>query len=313
MRFLKPALIVVVAFAGAYALSSAFPVKLPPIEVAAEPIGQLPLLGAVTNSLVTTWLVMVILLVLAVVGMRRRSLVPDGLQNMMEALVEAIWGLTEDVAGNKRAPKYFPIVATIFFFVLVSNWLGLLPGVGPIGLMEEVKHGTETERVIIPFLRSPSTDLNTTVALALISVTLTQIFGIRALGVLGYVGKFINVKGAWNLIGALLGIRPRPPKASGYLMMALFAFIDFYMGLLELISEAAKILSFSFRLFGNIFAGEVLLAVIAFLIPYLLPLPFLGLEVFVGFIQAFVFAVLTLVFMTIATISHGGEGSEASH
>ena len=130
---------------------------------------------------------------------------------------------------------------------------------------------------------------------------------------MGYVSKFINVKGFANLFGALLGLRPRPAKASGYLMMFMFAFIETYMGLLELISEIAKILSFSFRLFGNIFAGEVLLAVIAFLVPYLLPLPFLGLEVFVGFIQAFVFAVLTLVFMTIATISHGGESHEAAH
>jgi F-type H+-transporting ATPase subunit a len=170
-----------------------------------------------------------------------------------------------------------------------------------------------TETVFVPWLRSPSTDLNTTVALALISVALTQAFGIKAQGIFGYLGKFINVKAAWNLIGALIGRKPKPAKASGYVMMVMFAGIDLYMGVLELISEVAKILSFSFRLFGNIFAGEVLLAVISYLVPYLLPLPFLGLEVFVGFIQAFVFAVLTLVFMTVATIGHGGGEHEASH
>ncbi len=313
MRFIKPLIIVIVALAGSFFLSSAFPVKLPAIEVAAEHIGELPLLGSVTNSLLTTWVVMALLLLLAWGATHRLILVPSGLQNMMEAIVEAVWGLTEDVSGPKRAPKYFPIVATIFLFVLFSNWFGLLPFVGTWGFWEEIKHGAETEAILVPWLRSPSTDLNTTVALALISVTLTQAFGIRAQGIFGYLGKFINVKSTWNLIGALIGRKPRPAKATGYVSMVMFAVIDLYMGILELISEVAKILSFSFRLFGNIFAGEVLLAVIAFLMPYLLPLPFLGLEVFVGFIQAFVFAVLTLVFMTVATIGHGGGEHEASH
>ena len=309
MRFLKPILIVIAAFGGAFFLSSAFPVQLPPIGMAAEPIGELPLLGPVTNSLVTTWLVMAILTILALVAMRKRALVPSGLQNVMEALVEALWDLGEDVAGSKRVHKFFPIVATIFFFVLVSNWLGLIPGVGPIGIKEHV----EGHEVLIPILRSPSTDLMTTAGLALISVIFTQIFGVQALGVFGYFSKFINVKGIWNFIGALVGFKPKPAKVSGLLMMGFMALVEFYMGLLELVAEIAKILSFSFRLFGNIFAGEVLLAVIAFLIPYLLPLPFLGLEVFVGFIQAFVFAVLTLVFMTIATTGHGAVEHEASH
>ncbi len=308
MRFLKPLLILIVAFGGAFALSSAFPVKLPEIGMAAEPIGELPLLGPVTNSLVTTWLVMAILVVLAMTAMRKRSLVPSGLQNMMEALVEAIWNLGEDVAGHKRVNKFFPIVATIFFFVLVSNWLGLVPGVGPIGIKEQV----EGHEVLIPILRSPSTDLMTTAGLALISVILTQIFGVQAQGFFGYFSKFINVKGIWNVIGTLLGFKPKPEKGGGLGMMIFMAIVEFIMGILELVAEIAKILSFSFRLFGNIFAGEVLLAVIAFLVPYLLPLPFLGLEVFVGFIQAFVFAVLTLVFMTIATTGHGSE-HEASH
>jgi F-type H+-transporting ATPase subunit a len=308
VRFLKPILIVIVVLAGAF-MSIQFRVELPPIGMAPEPIGELPLLGTVTNSLVTTWLVMVILIILAWVGMRKRALVPSGLQNMMEALVEALWNLGEDVAGHKRVSKFFPIVATIFFFVLVSNWLGLVPGVGPIGIWENA----EGHRVLVPLFRSPSTDLMTTAGLALISVILTQIFGVQAQGFFGYFSKFINVKGIFNVIGALTGLKPRPAKGPGMGMMIFMSIVEFIMGILELVAEIAKLLSFSFRLFGNIFAGEVLLAVIAFLVPYLLPLPFLGLEVFVGFIQAFVFAVLTLVFMTIATTAHGGEEHEASH
>jgi F-type H+-transporting ATPase subunit a len=308
VRFLKPLTVVLVALVGAFLLASAFPVKVPPVEVVAEPIAHLPFLGAITNAQVTTWLVMILLVWLAAAAMRSRSLVPSGLQNMMEAMVEALWNLSEDVAGEKRVRKFFPIMATIFFFVLLSNWLGLLPGVGTLGLWETVNG----ERVIVPLLRSPSTDLNTTLALALISVILTQIFGIQALGVLRYFGKFINLTGTAKLLGALTGRSPKPARPTGYIMLIFFAAIDLFMGVLEFVSEVAKILSFSFRLFGNIFAGEVLLVVIAFLMPYLLPLPFLGLEVFVGFIQAFVFAVLTLVFMTIATTGHGGEEHPAA-
>jgi F-type H+-transporting ATPase subunit a len=313
VRFLKPAAIALAGIVGAFLLSSQFPVKLPPIEVAPERLGdfQLPLLGHITNTTVTTWLVMLLLALLAFFAMRKRSLVPSGLQNMMEAMVEAIYSLSLDIAGEKRVRKFFPIVATIFFFVLLSNWLGLIPGVGTIGLVEKAAEGPGT--VIVPFLRSPSTDLMTTAAMALITMVLVQVFGMQALGVLGYWSKFFNFRGLWKFIGAIAGFKPRPAKATGFVMLAFFAFLDFVVGFLELISELAKILSFSFRLFGNIFAGEVLLAVIAFLVPYLLPLPFLGLEVFVGFIQAFVFFILSLVFMTTATASHGGEGQEATH
>ncbi len=311
MRFLKPIIITIIALAAAFYLSATFKVALPPIEVAAESLGefQLPLIGHVTNSLLTTWIVMALLVILVEAAMRKQSLVPSGLQNMLEAFVEALWGLSEDVAGHKRAAKFFPIVATFFFFILFSNWLGLLPGVGTIGFWEVL----DGHKVLVPLLRSPSTDLNTTISLALISVILCQLFGMRALGLLGYWSKFFNFRGVGNIIGALMGRKPKPAKPTGYLMMGFMAFVDVFMGILELIAEIAKIVSFSFRLFGNIFAGEVLLAVLAFLMPYLLPLPFLGLEVFVGFIQAFVFFILSLVFMTMATTAHGGESHEAAH
>jgi len=308
-KVLRYTIIAIVALVGAVALARAFPVKLPDIVMAPEPIAQVSHLGlnySVTNSLLTSWLAMLLLVLLAIATTHRMKAVPEGLQNLMEALVEAIYGLVEDVSKH-NARKFFPIVATIFLFVLVSNWLGLLPFFGPLGVWHEVKgHSGEVERVLIPLFRSPSTDLNTTVGLALISVTMTQVFGVQALGVFGYFGRFLNLRGLGKLIGALFG-RPQRLGPGGLFGLAFNAFLDLFVGLLELISELAKIISFSFRLFGNIFAGEVLLAVIAFLFPFLLSLPFLGLEVFVGFIQAFIFAILTLAFMAIATVGHGTE------
>ena len=147
--------------------------------------------------------------------------------------------------------------------------MGILPGLGSIGLIEG--HGQEVS--LIPLFRSTNSDINMTLALAIISVMATQIFGISIVGFFHHVSRFISFKGP----------------------------LDFFTGILELIAEIAKVISFSFRLFGNIFAGEVLLMVIFFLVPIIVPLPFLFLEIFVGFIQALVFSMLTLVFLTVAT------------
>ncbi len=277
-----------------------FPFEVAPIKVAAEPLPGLvvPIPGfpiPVTNSLLTTWLTMAILVLFALWARSGLQQVPTGKQNVAEMIVEALSGLVESIAGARWAPTFFPIVATIFLFVLISNWLDLLtPILAAVGFEE---HGE-----IIPILRSPSTDLNFTVGLALISVTLTQYFGIRANGFFRYFGRFIKVGWVGNLIATLSGKRKGNP--GGIIAMGL---IDTFMGLIELISEIAKILSFSFRLFGNIFAGEVVLLVIPFLVSLLFPLIFMGLELFVGVIQAFIFAVLTLAFMSTAVASHGGE------
>jgi F-type H+-transporting ATPase subunit a len=163
-------------------------------------------------------------------------------------------------------------VATIFLFVLVSNWIGLLPGVGSILINDG--HGHQ-----IPLLRAAAADLNFTLALGVLAVVVVNLIAIVTLGIRSHAGKFFNFSGP----------------------------INFFVGILELVSEFAKIISFSFRLFGNIFAGEVLLVIVAFLVPYVAPLPFLFLEVFVGFIQAFVFAMLALVFIAVATTEHGAE------
>ena len=175
----------------------------------------------------------------------------------------------DSVTGDRRqTKKFFPLVATIFVFVILSNWLEIVPGLGTIGLREGEK--------LVPFIRSASADLNMTLALAVIAVFSIQIFGVISIGFVKHAKKYISLKGP----------------------------IEFFVGILELISEVAKMISFSFRLFGNIFAGEVLLTVMLFLVPYLVPLPFLFLEIFVGFVQALVFSMLTLVFLKMATISH---------
>ncbi|MFA5133642.1 MAG: F0F1 ATP synthase subunit A [Patescibacteria group bacterium] len=242
------------------------------ISLAAEPIFHL---GGfkVTNTLLMSWLIIGFLFVITFISRRKLSAVPSGLQNIVEIGVEKLLNFMESVTGDRRqAKKFFPLVATIFIFVILSNWLEIVPGLGTIGIWEE-HHG---ERILVPFIRSASADLNVTLGIAIISVFSIQIFGIMALGVFKYAGKFISFKGP----------------------------IEFFVGILELISEIAKMISFSFRLFGNIFAGEVLLTIVLFLVPYLVPLPFLFLEIFVGFIQALVFSMLTLVFLKVATTGH---------
>ncbi len=281
----------------------AFPFEVAPIKVAPEPLPGLviPIPGfpiPVTNSLLTTWLAMALLIVFALWARSGLQEVPTGKQNVAETIIESLNGLVESIAGAKWAPTFFPIIATIFLLVLVSNWLDLLtPILAAVGIKEDGE--------IIPILRSPSTDLNFTVALALISVGLTQYYGMKANGLLSYWGRFFKFGWVGDLIAVLIGRRKGNPLA-----IVGMGFIDTFMGLIELVSEIAKILSFSFRLFGNIFAGEVVLLVIPFLISFLVPIVFMGLELFVGLIQAFIFAVLTLAFMSTAVATHGGEQHE---
>jgi F-type H+-transporting ATPase subunit a len=240
------------------------------ISLAAEPLFHIGSF-AVTNTLVMSWFVMATLIGASLVLSRRITTVPTGFQNVVEAVIEKLLFLMDSVTGKREeSKKFFPLVATIFLFVVFSNWIELVPGLGTIGLRET--HDGKT--VLIPFIRSASADLNVTLALALISVFSVQFFGIASLGLFRHVKKFINVSGP----------------------------INFFVGILELISEISKMISFSFRLFGNIFAGEVLLLVMLVLVPYLVPLPFLALELFVGFIQALVFSMLTLVFLKMATV-----------
>ena len=228
----------------------------------------------ITNTLITSIIATVILLAIAYFATKNMKEIPSGLQNLFETIIEALFNMIDSVTGDrKQTYQFFPLVTTVFIFIILSNWLGLVPGIGSIGFFETAHDGHSS---FVPLLRSANSDLNTTLALAIVSVVATQIFGIMALGIIKYGKKFINFSSP----------------------------ITFFVGILELVSEVAKMISFSFRLFGNVFAGEVLLVVIMTLVPFIAPLPFFALELFVGFVQALVFAMLTTVFLKMAVTAH---------
>lgn len=241
------------------------------IFLTAEPlffIGSFPF----TNTLLVSVLAVGLIAIGSYLLQRKYAEVPGAVQGIVEIVYEELTGLMDSVLGNrKKSEVYLPFVATIFIFILVSNWLGILPGVGSFGI-KEGHHFT-------PLLRSPASDLNFTLALAILTVVMVNVFGVMAIGAWRHASKFLNFTSP----------------------------INFFVGILEFISEIARMISFAFRLFGNVFAGEILLVVIAFLVPYIAPVPFFFLEIFVGFIQAFVFAMLALVFIAIATVDHAEE------
>lgn len=305
----------------------------PHISISAETVLHLFNIP-ITNSILTSLVVSAILIIFALVAKKKLNMKdvfgrPATFQNFSEMVVEMFYNFVNSVTHNQKKTQVFlPFIASFFLWILLNNWLGLLPGVGTIGLTsepesanlpsievqaQEVKStadlieikvnevdvapevvgtapegvGTEIittqeeasegehEKTFIPILRAGTADINTTLALAMISVFFTQVFGFKYLG-FGYFKKYLNFSSP----------------------------IMFFVGLLELILEFAKVVSFAFRLFGNVFAGEVLLAVIMSLAPVIAPMPFYGMELFVGFIQALVFSMLTLVFFNMATISH---------
>jgi F-type H+-transporting ATPase subunit a len=230
---------------------------------------------SVTNTLLTTLITTLLLSIFAISISKKISLVPtDKIQLGTEIVIETIFSTIENLSDKKRATRFFPIVATFFIFILTANFLGLFPGFNTIGL-HEVHHG---ERVLLPFLRSVNSDLNVTLALALISVGMTHYYSISTLGIVDYLKRYFS-------------INP----------------VNLFVGLLEIIAEITKILSLSFRLFGNIFAGEALLVTISALFAFVLPLPFMFLEIIVGFVQAAIFMMLTLVFMVILTEKQAGH------
>ena len=242
------------------------------ISLAAEAIAHIgPIV--ITNSLLTSWLVVLLICAIAISVSKYIALVPQGrFATLVDSITEFLLTTIEGVTGdNKKAIQFLPFLGTFFIYIIINNWFGLLPGIGTITIF----NGEHS----VPLFRGGNADINATLALAVISVLVTQYTGIKYLGFLGHFKKYFNFKD--------------PITGS--------------VGILEFFSEISKIISFSFRLFGNIFAGEVLLIVIAFLVPLLAPLPFFGLELFVGFIQAVVFMMLTLVFLTTATSSHEGH------
>ncbi|NTV30572.1 F0F1 ATP synthase subunit A [candidate division WWE3 bacterium] len=235
----------------------------PHIVVAAEKLTEI--LGfPITNSLLTTGVVSLLIIILAFSLKSTLSIVPSKFQLVTEMITGWMYQTAKSISVS-HVDEFFPIAMTLFVFILFSNWFGLLPGISGIGINIQNHGSTE----FVPLFRAATTDINTTIALSLLVFIAVQYYGIRNAGFRGYISRFITFSSP----------------------------INFYVGILELISEFSKTISLAFRLFGNIFAGEVLLTVISFLLPYIVPLPFTVLELFVGFIQAIVFAMLALVYM----------------
>ncbi len=251
----------------------------------------------VTNALINGWLAVAFFVIVVVLLRRRWAAVPKGLQNISESIVEFFLSETQKVTGDApRARQFLPVVGTIFLFILFSNWLGLIPGTGSIGVW--LMHQGEVE--LIPLLRPAASDLNLTLGIALFAVIISHVYGIQALGLTNHVSKFVNIRGVFR------SFKKGP-------MAVIVACIEFGVGLIEIVSEIAKVLSLSLRLFGNVFAGEVLMTVMLGLFSLFLPIPFIFLEVLVGVIQATVFSMLTLAYLTVATSGHGDEHEEEHH
>ncbi len=313
--------IVLVLMIAGFILGGIFVPVQPEIAVAAEKLIEEPIvenfigLGPLylVNTLPTLAVTLILLVVIAFFANRslknsqNTDLVPRGIGNVVEAILEMLYNLTEGSAGTKWARTIFPWFATIMIYVLFANLLKLIPGFESIGVLHHA-HGEghaiaeigggwanllpakveEGGYILAPFFRGISVDLNFTASLAIISVVMIQVVGFRAQG-LGYLSKFFNTRRMFTV--------------------PFFGAMDFLVGLLELISEVSKILSFAFRLFGNMFAGIVLVAIVAGLLGRIsiLPAMIMMFELFVGVIQAFVFGMLTMVFMAQATQGHGGE------
>ncbi len=341
--------ILVLTLVGFTSLRSARPI----VELKAEKlldIGPFSL----TNTILTSWIVIIVLSLLFFFATRRMSLIPRGLQNFVEMVIEGFYNLVAQTVGEKHGRRFFPVVATIFLYVVASNWLGLLPTVATVGKVEpmETKSGEVQEKgvvfqqvagvnmimpgfpswpphepdsitlelpanategqkvvaleeatkdlksdqkagVLVPFFRSVNTDINGPLTLAIVSAIFVEFWGISTLGFFRYGSKFFNVK--------------RLLKGDIF-----YGLVNFIVGILEFIAEAARLVSFTFRLFGNIFAGEILFLVIIFMLPVLALDVVYGLELFVGLIQGFIFAMLTLVFGIVAVTSHEEGETEAS-
>ncbi len=234
------------------------------VALAPEQIGNLWGLP-ITNTLLMSWAVIIILSILAFVIGRNVKLIPGRLQTLLEGLFGFVYDyIAETLESREMARRFFPLLLTIFLFIFTANMLEFTPGIGSVGFFHDGEFA--------PLFRSANTDLNATLALAIISFFVIELTGILAIGAFKYSQKFLSFRSV----------------------------MGFFVGIIEFFSELARLISFSFRLFGNIFAGEVLILVVSYFVPYFLPVPLMIFEVFVGFIQAAIFALLTLFFIKIA-------------
>ena len=277
-----------------------FPVPRPDFELAANYSEPFYKLGPIyiTNTLITSWLSIIVLIGFFYFATRKMKLVPKGLQNMAETIIEFLLNFVEGVAGKENGRRFFPIVATIFLYVLLNAWLALLPVFNFIGISQQANGAT----TFIPFLRSANTDINVPLMLALVSFFSVEYWGITSLGPRYYLGKFFKFGQLLQGLGQLIR-----GKVKSAVSTIFYGAIDAFVGALELLSEFVRIISFTFRLFGNMMGGEVLLLTIPFLIPWVFPSIFYGLETFLGLIQAVIFGMLTLVFATMAVSRQEAE------
>ena len=246
----------------------------------AEPIFHIGSFS-ITNSLLNSWLAVLLIIIFCVTLRLKLKQIPGKIQQVFEILLEGALSLCDQVTNDRKITlKIFPLVTSLFVFILINNWLGLLPIVGSIGFMQN--------SVFIPIFRAGTADINTTLALSIAIVIGSNIFGVIAIGVWKTFNKYVNIK-------ALAGIVTKFREDKNVIIVAP---ITFFVGILELIGEMAKVASLSFRLFGNVFAGEVLLASMGAIFLYILPTPFLFLEVFIGLIQALIFSLLAAVYFT---------------
>ncbi len=296
--------------------------KLLEIKIQPDVIFTTPFGFSVTNTLLCTWISIVVLVVFFYLGSRRSDLIPRGWQNFVEWAVESLLGLVEGVSGKEKGKKFFPLVATLFLFIVVSNALDVFPGVDTVGWInqtgvQQIQRSGNCAPVLgifpscqpvagfllfgnlsnqlIPWIRPATTDLNLNFAMAIVVIITVQVFGFITLGPFEHLGRFFNVR---TLFRSLI-------RFNG--MGIVQGVIEFFVGLLEIIDELARVLSLSFRLFGNIFAGSVVLAVFAFILPLFADIVFIPFELFVAFVQALVFALLSLIYLEIATTPHHAE------
>jgi F-type H+-transporting ATPase subunit a len=267
------------------------------VTLFAEPIFHFGSL-TVTNALLTSWVVVIIIIIISLFLRSKLRVVPGKLQNIFEIIVDGALDMCDQVTNDRALSlKIFPIAISVFFFILLNNWLGILP-LGGFGIVEKGEQGLS----FIPFLRGGTADINTTLALATMAVIGANIFGVISIGIWKTFNKYVNLKA---IGGIFTKIRHDPT-------VIIVAPITFFVGLIEIVGEFAKIASLSFRLFGNVFAGEVLLVSMAALVAYIVPIPFLFLELLVGVIQALIFSILLVVYFTISAADHD-EHEEGEH
>jgi len=253
----------------------------------------------VTNALLTSWAAVFILIIISLILRSKLKEIPGKIQSLFEIIVEGALGMCDQVTNDRAlSVRIFPFAITVFFFILVNNWLGITP-LGGFGIIEKGAEGL----TFVPFLRGGTADINTTVALAIMAVLGANVFGVFSVGLWKTFNKYVNLK---VLGGIFTKIRREPT-------VIIVAPITFFVGLIEIVGEFAKIASLSFRIFGNVFAGEVLLASMAALVAYIVPIPFLFLEILVGVIQALIFSILLVVYFTIGASDHDEHESHEEH